>query len=181
MVSELPNARPFAFAVSLSSVAHVPDAESGANLMAVDPLGPIVVEGCCASKQQPSPGPTLIPVGVESRGQNSVRLNVDMPSAGLVVVLQSYDRGWSASVDGSRVDVRPADVLFQGVALPAGRHTVVLDYRPEGFVLGAVLSGISAAIIVLMTMPIGVRRRLSEPTLAVIRLLRRERNEPSTE
>jgi hypothetical protein len=52
----------------------------------------------------------------------------------------TYDPGWSATLDGRPVPIRPADVAFRAVYVPAGRHTVVFTYCPAGFRAGLILS-----------------------------------------
>lgn len=84
-----------------------------------------------------------------------VRIEVDARAPSIVVVRNSYDPGWTATVDGRPAPVLPTDYLVQGVAVPAGRHVVRLVYRdPEvsrGLVAGALvwvilLSAIPAAM-----------------------------------
>jgi uncharacterized membrane protein YfhO len=43
-------------------------------------------------------------------------------------------------VDGQTVPLLRANHAFQAVAVPAGRHELVLRYRDRAFQLGAVLS-----------------------------------------
>ena len=38
--------------------------------------------------------------------------------------------GWIAEIDGKRVPILRADVLFRGVEVPAGRHRVVFRFVP---------------------------------------------------
>ncbi len=64
---------------------------------------------------------------------------------GHLVVLEGYDRGWSARVDGHRVEPGVANGTFLGVPLGAGRHQVELVYHPRGLAAGASLSGLALA------------------------------------
>ena len=50
-----------------------------------------------------------------------VRITVDTSTPALVVVRNSYDAGWSATVDGRPAPVLATDYLVQGVAVPPGR------------------------------------------------------------
>lgn len=70
-----------------------------------------------------------------------IRLSVDAPSDGWVVLLDTYFPGWQASVDGRPVQVQQADFAFRAVEVPAGRHQIEFRYRPLSFQVGAFLSG----------------------------------------
>ncbi len=48
----------------------------------------------------------------------------------LLVQTDSFYPGWQATLDGEAVPLLRADLLFRGVAVPAGEHTVELRYRP---------------------------------------------------
>ena len=49
----------------------------------------------------------------------------------LVVVRNSYDAGWSATVDGAPAPLLATDYLVQGVAVPSGTHEIRLVYRDD--------------------------------------------------
>ena len=76
------------------------------------------------------------------RERRADRLVVDMDSnaGGHLVVAEAYQDGWKATLDGSEVPVRPANVLFRAVAVPAGSHRVELRYRPAAVYWGAALT-----------------------------------------
>lgn len=73
------------------------------------------------------------------RGEAQV-LEVDAPVPGYVVLAQRFDPGWQATVDGAPVAPLEADVLLMAVPVPAGRHQLVLEYRPSALVVGRALS-----------------------------------------
>ena len=84
---------------------------------------------------------------VRERTRRADRLEVETAasSASYLVVLQAHDAAWRASVDGAPADLVRANVLFQAVAVPAGRHVVTLVYRPAAVLWGAGISALSAA------------------------------------
>ena len=47
----------------------------------------------------------------------------------LLVVLNAYNSGWRAAVDGKEAEIIRADYLFTGIVVPPGVHSVVLSYR----------------------------------------------------
>jgi hypothetical protein len=156
VISEVSTARPFAYAASAVSSASGPDAAVTA--LAEAPLGPVVVE---SGKASPAAGGAQ--VRVTRRDPGSVDLEVTALAPATVVVTQSYAPEWTASVDGARVPVWPADVLFQAIPVPAGHHTVALRYAPSAVTAGLALSG--AGLLSLVALAVGpwfvhrVRRR----------------------
>ena len=70
-----------------------------------------------------------------------VRLEVELSSPGYAVLVDSYDPGWRATVDGARADVLRANVAFRAVPVPAGRHVVELRYRPPSVSIGLTVMG----------------------------------------
>ena len=165
-VAEVPGARPFVFAAASTVTASDPD--EAAEIMARDPLGPVVVErpatGADGAGVIVNPaGPAAIELLGERAGTVSVR--VTATTATTIVVLQAFADGWRAEVDGARARIDPADVLFQSVQVPAGAHTVTLRYRPESFRLGLAASaaGLIGVLLVgmgpLLPFPAAVRGR----------------------
>ncbi len=71
------------------------------------------------------------------------RVVVDVKADGpaYLFLADTFDPGWSATVDGHPAPIRPAYVAFRAVYVPRGDHTVVFTYRPAGFDLGLGLSG----------------------------------------
>jgi len=75
------------------------------------------------------------------------RLDVRASGPGVLVVAESFDRGWSATVDGVAAPVVRVNHAQMGVALSAGMHRVELRYAPRGFALGLVLSAVGVLLI----------------------------------
>ncbi|HVP90839.1 MAG TPA: YfhO family protein [Terriglobales bacterium] len=90
---------------------------------------------------QPSMGVRVVTVK-ETAGRGTYSL--DMPRPGVAVFPGNYARGWRAWVDGKRAGVFEANLFAKGVAVAAGRHTVVLRYLPASFAAGALVSALTA-------------------------------------
>ncbi len=99
------------------------------------PLGEVVL-----AAGRPAPAQPLGPVVIRELGFDRVVLEAELSAPGHVVLLESYDPGWQAAVDGRAVPVERANIAFRAVAVPAGRHSVVFQYRPRAVLLGALLS-----------------------------------------
>ena len=48
----------------------------------------------------------------------------------MLALHETWYPGWIAEIDGRRVPILRADVLFRGVEVPAGRHRVVFRFAP---------------------------------------------------
>jgi uncharacterized membrane protein YfhO len=81
-------------------------------------------------------------VSVESYRPGRVRLATDADAAGLLLVRESWRRGWTASVDGVPAALHRAAGLLFAVEVPAGQHVVELTYRAPGFRLGMLVAAV---------------------------------------
>jgi hypothetical protein len=149
-IAEVPDPRSFAYAANSVVSASGPD-EAAAKL-AQAPLGPIVVEGCCPVGGQAD-------VNVTNRAASRVDLTVTAQSEVTVVVQQSFDAGWEATIDGQAATIMPANLLFQSVTVPAGRHLVSLRYRPVSVTLGEAGSAVAALALILVALAPPLWRR----------------------
>lgn len=70
----------------------------------------------------------------------------------------SYDPGWRAWIDGVEVSVRPAQLAFMAIRVPAGSRELVMRYEPVGLRLGASVAFISSVVLAIWV-GLGRRRR----------------------
>jgi hypothetical protein len=82
---------------------------------------------------------------VVRRRSEAVEITAELNAPGHVVLLESYDPGWSVTVDGAPAELLRANVIFRAAAVPAGRHKVQFRYRPPAAVAGAVASALTLA------------------------------------
>ena len=78
----------------------------------------------------PSASATSTAVDVDERTPSSLRASVACDGPCLLVLAQPWAPGWQAAVDGRPTQLVLANIAGLGVWVPAGRHSVVLDYRP---------------------------------------------------
>jgi len=84
---------------------------------------------CDASLHRPFPAPQDINDVLLSPNQFRVTFRARAP--GLVVVVESYARGWRALLNNRATDVLTANGTFLAVCVPhAGAYTLALTYRP---------------------------------------------------
>jgi len=80
-------------------------------------------------------------------GPDRVIIQVKMDQPGYLVLTDSYYPGWQATLDGECAEILAADHAFRAVGLEVGEHTVVFEYTPLSFQLGAWISGITALLL----------------------------------
>jgi len=93
-------------------------------------------------------------------GNSTVNLKVNSTSGGVLILLDTFDRGWKASIDGSPVHIYPANLAFRGIKIPAGEHDVHFHYDPFSVKLGLALSIVGWISIIILTLLPLFRRKL---------------------
>ena len=94
-----------------------------------------------------------------------VHVEVVAPAPSIVLIRNSYDEGWSATVDGEPAPVLPTDGFLQGVPVRAGTHEIRLVYHDRAVELGlwlgaAVWAALLAAFLIVLRTE---RRRSGRP------------------
>lgn len=90
---------------------------------------------------------------------NRVTIEVSGDHQNILVLADSYDPGWKATIDGDPAPVLAAYGLLRAVVMPAGTHTVRFTYEPNSFRTGAILSLAGLAIFAtLLVRALAVRR-----------------------
>lgn len=81
---------------------------------------------------------------------NKVVADIEASAPGIVVLSQSYYHLWQAFVDGRRVQLLRANLAFQAVEVPAGKHRVEWIYRDPYLEIGACITAVSLVLCVLI-------------------------------
>lgn len=150
-VFSVPGHRPRAYAVSRARIADDPEA---LRLLATGgvALADEVVLAAGARELAPIvPSESEASVEIVDLRPDRVVLAAHLPAAGLVVLVDTWDAGWRATVDGHPAELLRANLAFRAVAVPAGDHHVEMVYRPRSVLLGAALSGLAIALLLGLT------------------------------
>lgn len=99
------------------------------------------------------------PARVTAHGLAEVRIDVDTDEAGYLVLLDSFDDGWSATVDGHDAEVVRANAAFRSVEVPAGASEVVFRYTTPGLRAALALALITLGAITVVLVVSLTRRR----------------------
>jgi hypothetical protein len=73
-----------------------------------------------------------------------VTIEAELTQPGFVVLVDTFDPSWRATLDDAPTEILRANVAFRAVRAPAGRHRIEMTYRPRLVVIGAAISALTA-------------------------------------
>ena len=104
-------------------------------------------------------------VTLNDLSSDKVEINVETTKPSILVITDNYSRYWKAVGYPDSAEniyqVMPANGFQQAIPLQAGKHHILMEYRPEAFVIGAWISGISWLLFIgcfFLTVPLSRRR-----------------------
>ncbi len=71
-----------------------------------------------------------------------VEVEVDARTPAYLVLADTFDPGWSATVDGAPTPIRPAFAAFRAVFVKPDKHRVIFTYEPAGFRIGLIVTAL---------------------------------------
>ena len=98
-------------------------------------------------------------------GNASFTAEITTPSDGDKLVFFSipYENGWSATVNGEKVDIEKVDIGFMAVRVPGGRMSKIkFEYQTPGLFEGAIVSGV-AFVLFIVYMIISAKKNKIRP------------------
>ncbi|MEQ1702381.1 MAG: YfhO family protein, partial [Ilumatobacteraceae bacterium] len=111
-----------------------------------------------APSVQPSGEGSVVSIDEAEPEDRTIRTDSDGP--GLLVIADAYRNGWVAFVDGVETPVVRADHALMAVEVPAGQHTIRLEYTPPGWPNAWRLSLLALLVVGLLWLwPLWARRR----------------------
>lgn len=134
-VWENPDPMPRAFAVRDWVVDAAPQASISQGRLPVDDLGETVILERPPTWPETGSGAQTAPgrpatVSVTTYANARIEMQVAATERVLVVLTDTYHPAWVAEVDGTEVPIYRADYLFRAVPVPAGDHTLTMEFRP---------------------------------------------------
>lgn len=82
-------------------------------------------------------------------GRNSLKMSVKASDGEYVFLPITHDSGWSCTVNGEKTEIETALGSFMAVKLNDGVNEIKLKFIPRKMILGAVITAVSAAALVL--------------------------------
>jgi hypothetical protein len=119
--------------------------ESLQALKDLDPNELAVVEGLAAEPPQQPPARLTGLIVSHTR----VAAKYESPAPVFATISMPYYPGWSLTVDGKTSSLYRTNHALMGAELPAGSHTLELDFVPERFRAGVAISIAALALLVL--------------------------------
>ena len=88
--------------------------------------------------------------GVDMKiGKRSAEGTVTAKKAQTLITTIPYDKGWTAKIDGKKVDTKAFQDAFVSIHLPKGKHNVTFSYLPKGFIIGGISFILSIGLFIL--------------------------------
>jgi len=98
-----------------------------------------------------------VPVKIEHKDEE-VKLSVNAPVPGYVVLTDTYYPGWRARLGGRELPVLPAYLAFRSIFVPEGKADLVLTYEPASFRIGLWVSVSVTLFMLCLILFISIRR-----------------------
>jgi hypothetical protein len=150
LLQRVPESLPRTYVVGTTSPAVGEEAVARLLDPGFDPRREIVVD--VGMEARGSPAFTGAARIVEARADRLV-LESRTNGPGYVVLLDGYDPGWRAQVDGQRAPVLRANLAFRAIPVPEGTHRIELAYRPRGLLVGLSVSGLGLLAALVLARP----------------------------
>lgn len=108
-----------------------------------------------AAAPQSAPAPTTAPqatIAYRRPHPDTIEIDITAPTAGYVRILESFDPGWTATVNGQPAEILPADTFVSAVKVAPGTHQMRMTYHTPGFAAGLALSAVGAAVLAIVAL-----------------------------
>jgi len=92
-----------------------------------------------------APGPAAVRI-TEDRG-NALTIEATTREPAILVLRDTFDSSWHATVDGAPADIVRANGRYRAVAIPPGRHVIRFSYRPQDFLLGLMITVVTGLLL----------------------------------
>ncbi|MDP1722128.1 MAG: YfhO family protein [Candidatus Gottesmanbacteria bacterium] len=89
-------------------------------------------------------------VNIVKYSPNEIILSTQSTTGATLMSSEVYYPGWEGFIDEQKVEIIKANNAFRALFVPAGNHTVIYRYNPRIFVIGGVISFITAGIMVFL-------------------------------
>ncbi len=89
-------------------------------------------------------------IRLTSYSPNELKYVSDNMSKGLAVFSEIYYPGWTATIDGKETEIIRANYILRAIEIPAGKHEIVMTFKPTSIKVTDTISVIALIIIGLL-------------------------------
>ena len=133
------------------SAVFIPDADMDRALRdpSIDPARKLILPESARSATALESVRNAAPARVTYRrtGPDRFEIAVDSGAPCWVRVLESFDTGWRATLDGQDAPIFPAHGMAIAIPVPAGKHALALEFFTPGRIEGAWISAAAALLL----------------------------------
>jgi hypothetical protein len=97
-----------------------------------NPRQEVLLEGSAGA----SAAAPFTPADLNEERAERLKVSVDAPADGYLVVMDTFYPGWKATVDGQPTEIRPANWMGRAVPVTRGSHQVELHFQPASLRVG---------------------------------------------
>lgn len=99
---------------------------------------------------------SLSSVSVTNYTGQEISLDITRSKPGFLVLSEIYyPAGWVAKLNGEEIPIYKTNYVLRGFEIPAGEHTLELEFKPKLFHLGVTLGWISLGLQILLGLIVG--------------------------
>ena len=100
-------------------------------------------------------------VGVKQYSPNKVILQTKASEDQLLFLSDTFFPGWKGDIDGKPSEIIRANYAFRAMVIPKGKHAVVMEYKPDSFRMGLIIT-LSSLIALLSYLYLIKQKRYNE-------------------
>lgn len=87
-------------------------------------------------------------VSLQKQSSSKLSGSVEAMKDGMLVLSIPYEKGWKIKIDGKKAATKRYKDALIAVDIKKGEHTIIMEYVPDGFYVGLIISLISLAVLV---------------------------------
>ncbi len=131
-----------------------PDSSAAVTAMQAAEFDPRETAVLIPNPSAPQPMPSIKPtspatVNIISYTPESISIQTQSESDGLLVLTDAFYPGWQTAVDGEPAPLYQTNGMFRGVFVPAGTHEIVFSYESQGMENGRIISLVALLLLLL--------------------------------
>jgi hypothetical protein len=93
---------------------------------------------------------------------NSATIDIECEGNAMLVATVTRQKYWAATIDGHAAPLLPVNLAFQGLLVPAGRHTIEMHYRNPLVIVSMAVSVVAVSIALALIGAAAFRRTESQ-------------------